>query len=390
MNKFGEMRRALVEELRTVSERDHITNDDLRRMGAIREEIADLDEAIAAAKLLEPEPVLPLLADGGQAPRKLPCMRSLDGREHYIFGRGDKLSDYANRAQDGMTLAEFGNALAAMAAGEPHRYREEIRSLSESSNTGGGLMVSEELSAQLIDLARARSVMFAAGVSTIAMNSSDMRLVRVTTDPTVYEPGEGSAITPSDAAFDSIQLTARKLAVLTSATNELLADAANAGEAIVQNLASVMARALDDMILNSILDSSQIGTESSVGAIAYPDLLAARLAVRLLNGEPKSIVANPNLRYDLSLLTEATTNAFLAPPAELSDLQWFETTACADSTAIVGDFSKAIVGIRQNIELKMSSEAGDAFAKDLTFFRAIVRADANIMTPHFRILAGIS
>ncbi len=360
----------------------------IQEANALKETIHEckrIDEAATAAA----PAAAPLLADG--APRaNVRTLRGIDGREHNIFTRADKLADHVNRVQDGMTLRDMGNAMAAMACGEGHRYREEVRALSEGINTAGGLMVSEELSAQIIDLARAKSVVFEAGAVVIPMQSDTLRLVRVDADASVALAGEGATITESDGSFDSISLTARKLATLTSATNELLADAANAGEVITASLAAGMAVAMDDFILDRIFASTQIGTEASVGAIAYADILKARYDVRALNGNPATLVCNPALPYDLSLITEATTNAFMQPPVQLADLRILDTTAVSDDHALLGDFTQCVVGMRKNIELRMSSEAGSAFAKDITYFRCLTRLDANVMQGHFRILAGIS
>jgi HK97 family phage major capsid protein len=347
-------------------------------------EIRRVDEAVRAAA----PAVAPSLADG--APRaEYRTLRGIDGREHRVYQPKQRMASF-NTGTDGMTLAEFGEGVAAMISGDTHRHRAEVRALTSSVNTQGGILIAEELSSQLVDLSRDKAVMFAAGAQTVAMNSSDLRLVRLATDPTVTETGEGVAITASDPSFDSILLVAKKLATITSVTNELLADAGNAGEAIVDALSNAMAGAMDEFILARLLESTQIGTEAGVGAISYQDLLAARLAVSVLNGESPTCVCNPNLPYDLSLLTEATTNAFLAAPPALSDLRYITSNRVDADTAIVGDFSKVIVGIRQGITLAMSSEADDAMSKDLTYMRAIMRLDANVLRPHFRILAGIS
>lgn len=249
-------------------------------------------------------------------------------------------------------------------------------------------MVADELSAQIIDLARAKSVVFQAGAQVVQMNSETLTLARLKTDPTVALTAEGASITPSDATFDSILLNAKKLASLTSASNELLADAANAGQIIVDSLAASMALAVDDYVLDVLFNSTQIGTESGVGAIGYSDLLKARYDIEALNGKADVILCSPALPYDLSLLLEATTNAFLAPPPQLADLRYLTTTAITDDHAIVGDFSKCLVGMRKNVELRISEDAG--LATDSTFFRCIARLDANVTHGHFRILAGIS
>ena len=329
----------------------------------------------------------PTLADGGAGRPEYRTMKDVRGREHVVFARGQKMSDYYGRG-DGMTLQDFGNGLAAMISGDTRKYAAEVRALSSTTNSGGGFLVTEELSSQLVDLARERSVMMQAGCQTVSMETSDLRLVRLLTDVTVAQYSEGAAITPSDPSFDSILLVADKLATLTYISNELAADGANAGEAIIDSIVAAMARAQDDYLLTALLNSTQIVTTGSIGAIQWSDVLAARLAVKLLNGQAPSIVANPNLMYDLSLLTESTTGAFLAPPAQVADLTWYETTAMAADTAVTGDFSKLLCGMRQGLTLELSRDA--RFNYDETAIRCISRMAANVTRPHFHIMGGIS
>jgi HK97 family phage major capsid protein len=399
MNNLIERRSAALKENQAIAGRVQAEGrpfdaDETRKVAENFALAKDLESTIEQARKIEESvaPVAaaaPLLADGGER-KSLRSLRGIDGREHNIFTRADKLADHVNHVQDGLSIRDLGNALAAMACGEGHRYREEVRALSEGLNTGGGLMISEELSAQIYDQLRAKSVCFEAGAVMIPMVSDTLRLVRIDSDPSVALTAEGASIVESDGSFDSILLVAKKLACLTSATNELLADAANAGDVIVQSITAAMAREVDDYILGKLFASSQIGTEASVGAIGYADLLKARYDVRALNGNPATLICNPSLPYDLSLITEATTGAFMLPPAQLADLQILDTTAITDDHAILGDFSQAVVGWRKNVELRISSEAGTALSRDVSYFRAIARLDANVLQPAFRILAGIS
>lgn len=341
-----------------------------------------IEEAVAPA----PAPA-PSLADGSAARAEFRTMKDVRGREHVVFARGEKMGDYYGRG-DGMTLGDLGNGMAAMISGDTRKYSSEVRSLSSSTNSGGGFLVEEALASQIVDLARERSVMMQAGTTTVSMDTNDMRLVRLLSDVTVAQYTEGQEITPSDPSFDAIWLRADKLATLSYISNELASDAANAGQAVVDSIVNAMARAMDDYLLNALLNSTQVNSTGSVGAIQWSDILGARLAVKLLNGQAPSIVANPNLQYDLSLLTETDTGAFLAPPAQVSDLQWYETTAMLDSKACTGDFTKLLCGLRQGLTLELSRDA--RFNYDETAIRCITRMAANVTRPHFHLLSGIS
>jgi HK97 family phage major capsid protein len=335
-----------------------------------------------------PAPVAPTLADGAEARKNYRALKTADGREARCYGKGQRM--HTGFTADGMTIEDFGNGLAAM-AGNVRGFEAERRALSTNVNTAGGIMVPEEVSAMIIDNARAISRVFQAGAMTIDMPAADVTIPRITEDPAFAVVAENSEITADDPAFDSVNLHAAKHAVLVKVSNELLEDGVGAGAAITNAISNAFAAYLDQQVLRFLLDSNGITAETSVAAINYDDLLNAMQAIMIANGTPNAAILHPKSIIALAALKSATDEIYMQPPPMLASLAMLSSTNIDDDEGIVGDFTKALVGVRGGLSLEFSRDAGDAYAYDQTWIRAIWRGDFNAaQISHFRALTGIS
>src|SRR5207247_8835185 len=126
------------------------------------------------------------------------------------------------------------------------------RALTVGQLSAGGVLVPGPLGAQLIDLARARSVVVQAGAQTIPMTSTTLRLARVLGDPTANwyaDEVRTAGFTESQGTFGSLDLTSRTLAILTRASIELAMDAPNFEWVIETQIAAALAVAIDRAVL---------------------------------------------------------------------------------------------------------------------------------------------
>lgn len=347
----------------------------------------------------EPEAPAPTLADAKPEIKCLATFRdAYSGREVRSYAHNQRISDTLPCEPEARaSFSECGDALVTMLTGRPLRVSNAAtRAMSEGLNTGGGLLVNEQLSSMIIDLARAKSRVLSAGAQTLAMDSDSMRIARISTDPTIASVAENAEIGFSDVAFDSITLHPKKYGAVVACSNELLADAPNAGDAIMASLSEAIAAKIDGLLLNGdtnivgLMNDSRIDETDSVGAIDYGDLLAAQYAVRALNAEPDTVLLHPRTVQALAEIQEATTNAYKTPPAALETLRYMDTTRIANTGLLMGDFSQVLVGMRQSLVIRVSDEAGDSFKKDQTYIRALFRMDANLARPHFHRLLGLT
>ena len=121
----------------------------------------------------------------------------------------------------------------------------QVKAHTESVNSAGGYLVPEEFSDALINLREEYGV--ARKYSHIEPMGSDVkRIPRRASGLTAYWTGEASAITDSYATFDQVNLVAKKLACITTASNELQEDSlVNVGDFIAGEIAYQFARKED-------------------------------------------------------------------------------------------------------------------------------------------------
>jgi HK97 family phage major capsid protein len=295
----------------------------------------------------------------------------------------------------------FDRYLRGMATGDWTGADHE-RALAESSIGAGGALVPAPLSARVIDLARNRTVVFRAGAQTVPMTSSTLALARLTSEGTPAWKLENATITAADMVFDRVTFTARTLVRTILLSVELFEDADPSSEDVIaRSFAGQMAVELDRVALlgtgtapepRGVLNQSGV-TLTAHGAngtaIANFDWwLDAIGAVRAAGFEPNAHIQAPRSSTSLSKLKEATTNAYLAPPAGLLPMLTTKsvpitiTTGTSTDTSYVftADWSQLMVGIRTDFTLRFLGER--YLADNLQYaFLAYLRADVQVAQP---------
>jgi HK97 family phage major capsid protein len=304
----------------------------------------------------------------------------------------------------------FDRYLRGMATGQwddaPHE-----RALAEATVGAGGALVPAPLSARVIDLARNRTVVLRAGAQTVPMASSTLALARLTSEGTPAWKTENAAITAADMVFDRVTLTARTLVRLITLSVELFEDADPSSEGVIANaFAGQMAVELDRVALlgtgtapepRGVLNQSGVTvTAHGANGTAITNFdwwLDAIGAVRAAGFEPTVHIQAPRSSTSLSKLKEATTNAYLAPPAGLLPMLTTKsipinvTTGTSTDTSYVftADWSNLLVGIRTSFNLRFLGER--FLADNLQYaFLAYLRADTQLAQPSaFTVDSGV-
>ena len=170
----------------------------------------------------------------------------VDGQPVYCLGPGQRFADLPGNDQFGDVPHAFGQCLVAAVTGRWNRLPHELKNaMQEGSSSGGGILVPAEIARQIIDQARARSVIIRAGGWTQPMSSDRCTIARVHTDPTFETHAENVAITESDIVFDGVSLTARTIGTLCRASRELIEDASNMAQIIEGVIVRALAAELD-------------------------------------------------------------------------------------------------------------------------------------------------
>jgi HK97 family phage major capsid protein len=279
---------------------------------------------------------------------------------------------------------------------------EHERALAEGTIGAGGALVPAPLSARVIDLARNRTVVFRAGAQTVPMTSQTLALARLTSEGTPAWKSENATITAADMVFDRVTFTARTLVRTILLSVELFEDADPSSEDVIaQAFAGQMAVELDRVALlgtgtppepRGVLNQSGI-TSTAHGAAGtvisnYDWWLDAIGAVRAAGFEPNTHIQAPRSSTSLSKLKEATTNAYMTPPAGLLPMLTTKsipinlTVGASTDTSLVftADWSNLLIGIRTDFRLRFLGER--YLADNLQYaFLAYLRADVQLAQP---------
>lgn len=291
----------------------------------------------------------------------------------------------------------------------------EKKAIGEGIGAGGGWLISEDVSARLIDLARARSCVNQAGAVTMQMTTAELRLVKLTGDPTAYWVAEHGEISESDWTLAPINLKAMTIGVLVRSSLELLEDAENAGDQIVNSMSAAIALAVDKVALlgdgvneprglDLCTDINKISMGTNGGTLTTYDEFSNAVEDCADNNADlirAAVIFAPRTFYTLDRLKEGTTNAPLPPPQSFADLRKFVTnqipitdtqgTCTTASKAFIGDFKNVLYGIRKQLEVEITRQGGTkTFAKCEALIRCRMRLDVAILREnHFTRIAGI-
>jgi HK97 family phage major capsid protein len=333
------------------------------------------------------------------------------------LSRGQSIVDWGFRNSAPGFNAEneslsFDKIIRGLATGDWRNAELEQRAISESPTTAGGHMVPTPVASDVIDKARNASAVFAAGATVVPMLAQTLKYPRLTTEAAPAWRNEAASISDQAMVFDAVTLTARSLAVLVKCSWELLEDATAAtNDTVANSFAQVIALELDRVALRGtgsapeprgVLNQTGV-TLTAHGANGtvisnYDWWLDALGTVRNNNFEPNAQIQAPRSETSLSKLKEATTNAYMRPPAALDNMPRFNSkqvpinltvgTSTDCSELYTADWSQMLVGIRTDLTIRFLQER---FADTGEFgFLAYLRADIQLAQPTaFNVDTGV-
>jgi HK97 family phage major capsid protein len=287
----------------------------------------------------------------------------------------------------------------------------EQKAMTSSPTTAGGMLIPTVLSSRIIDVARAKAAVFQAGATTVPMSSNNLKVARATQDISAAWYNPNAAIAESDMVFDSVDFTARKMGCLVRVENELLEDATGIDEAITNSIGSAIALELDRVGLlgpgvapqpQGLYANTDVNAVAAFGVPAdYAKFLTGYFNVVGYNFAPNAVIYNSRTAAKLASLVSgiAGDKTQLAEPKPWDAVTKYVSNqipnanlpGATDSAAFLGEWRYLWVGLRRNILLEVSREAGDVFSKDQTLIRATWRGDVQLAQPKaFNKYTGIA
>jgi HK97 family phage major capsid protein len=241
------------------------------------------------------------------------------------------MADWASR--HGLSEGYEGRSFDAYIRGLIHDRNYEQRAMSEGTLTAGGHVVPTPVAADVIDLARNATRVVQAGAVTVPMTSQTLKFPRLTAEGSPAWHAENAGITDADLTLDSVTFTARTLTRLVKVSVELVDDAPEQTEGLIaRSFAGQIALEVDRVALRGsgtapeprgVLNTSGVtvtthganGATLATAGMGYDFPLDAQGVVMGNNFTPNAHIGAPRTVVGLAKLKEATTNAYLAPPA---------------------------------------------------------------------------
>lgn len=285
-----------------------------------------------------------------------------------------------------------GKFIRGLITGDWKDAEVERRALT-TTTSGGGWIVPEIISSQIITMALAKSQCYKAGAFSLPMESKTLILPKIIEMPEIlwkvesekYDAGVGMT-------FSGITLEARTLIALVKLSVELAQDGVNVEQVIENAMAESIALELDRAVLNGaggteptgILQTDGILTEDlENNPITSFDFLSnAYFKLEAENELATGLIAPSDMFHNLDLLKDEVNNRLLPPLSyegtkQKPSYQKLSSNQLSDS-AVLGDFSKAVIGMRTDLQVDVTDKAGDSFERLEVWIRCYLRVDVGI------------
>jgi HK97 family phage major capsid protein len=283
-----------------------------------------------------------------------------------------------------------------------------FKALVEGTDGDGGYLVPTPLATEVWRILPDLSVMRRIA-RTIPMTAETLKLNSLAAKPTAYWTTEYASKTTSSAEFSQVTLTARKLAVILPAADELIADAnIDIVRFIIELFAEVFAEEEDRafFIGNGTtqprgINQETLSTIDAGGTFNFDDLIdlidlvpqAVRGASSAAFCAHKKVirqlrkVKDSNNNYIWQGITSPMTQR---PVDTIMGYPIYEVNHLNQNRLYFGDWRYYIIGDRQQLTVDTTREGGDAWRRDSTEVRAVERVDGRaVLTSAFAYATGV-
>ena len=277
------------------------------------------------------------------------------------------------------------------------------------TTTTSGVLIPAILSSQIIDLARSISLFTSANVPIIPMETDNMKISRVKSDPIFKFKKEGEAATESNIELDDVNLKAKTCYGYAYVTLEAIKSSKNLENVIRNTFAQSIAQGIDKAFLYGqynetdskfddfapvgILNDTDINSITATANSGYDDIIKAIGKVKKANGNPTVFGYNSETEELLSLL-KTTEGQYLEAPKSVQNLNHIVSNQLAydssdGSDALVFDPQALLIGLQENIQIKIIEDE-KCLKNGLVGFQIFTMQDCSTVYPkHICKITGI-
>lgn len=302
-----------------------------------------------------------------------------DVRQHYAKSAARSVQTPAFfSGSTPVDLGEFARGVLGLPCHEAIRA-----SLATGVDADGGHLVPSVVMPRILEaLVRASTLLQAgAGILPLEAGAKQFTVAGIDTLPQAGWREEGGTVPVSAPTFRAVIAKPKSLSVIVKMTRELLADAAQLGDALTTALAQAFAAEMDRVGLRgSGTDPEPRGTKGTTGvhAIAngtdgaslatgrYGKFHEAMQSILQANGPtPRAAIMSPRSQIVLGGQVDTTGQPLAVPPL-LRELLMLSTSQIPDDQTVggsndcsdiyLGDFSRLFFAMRENLSIARLSE----------------------------------
>lgn len=297
-----------------------------------------------------------------------------------------------------------------------HRTDEQsqrvLRALVEGTDSEGGYLVPEELRTEVFRVLPDMSVMRRLAM-VIPMSTDTLKLNSLSARPVAYWTAEYASKSTTSAEFSQVSLSPNDLVCLLPVSEQLLADAnINLVQFIITLFAEAIAEAEDRAFFTGSgtgqpkgINQETLTTVTAGGTGDMDDILDLIDSVpqRVAQSPKAAFVGNRRTKTLLRKVKDSNGNYIwrdggAAPssvgetarlPDTLYGYPFWEQNHLANGDIYFGDWSFYIIGDRQAVSVRTTTEGGDAWRRNSMEIKAVERVDGKaVITSPFAKITG--
>lgn len=290
---------------------------------------------------------------------------TVKGQKIQVLAKGDRLAaSYPRHPENDWSVADFVRGSMGL-------------DVKDSVLERGVATVPTNVSAEIIDLIRAKARVIQAGALTIPIEGPS-NLCRIDGEPTVHQHTEGQEdISESIPSLSPVEVNPKGLVALIPLSMELVSDSPNLDAALNIAIAGAFAGKLDTLALATLLADANI--PDSVAGQATNTWAGIMAGVGSMMGldmdVPTALICNPADYISRAGELSDTGGNWLGAPPILANMLDLPTTTMTAGYALLGDFAKGVgVAVRQELRLEVVRWAKSTTASHLLVAHARMQA----------------
>ena len=269
------------------------------------------------------------------------------------------------------------------------------KALSEGTAADGGYLFPDEFRAELIrwmaDTHRMRNL-----VRVIPMRKDVMNIPNLQSSVKLYWTAENATKTTTTAHFGTTVLTARKVAAILYASDELIEDSTEIDvvNLIIELFGEQLAEEEDRVIIQGngtteptgILTAASLRTVTCAGNLDFDDIIDLIYALpQKYHSGSSFLVARENIK-NLRKLKDGDSRYLWADPvsagmpATILGYPVHEIDYVGEANILFGNWKMVYwLGDRKSLSVKISNDTTQAFTQDMTAIRVVARIAGNVV-----------